>query len=74
MHTLTHTYTSLGAAFGAWMMAVCVYYALPPIWSWRLCFVLGAILAATGCMYGLLFRVVIVLKNVFSIMSFFGAS
>lgn len=38
-----------GAAFGAFMLALCCYYTLPePIeWSWRLSFIVGAILSAT---------------------------
>lgn len=38
-----------GAAFGAYMLALCCYYALPSEidWDWRLCFLTGSILSAT---------------------------
>ena len=38
-----------GAAFGAYILALLCYYALPDVimWSWRLCFIMGSILSAT---------------------------
>lgn len=38
-----------GAAFGAYILGLFCYYALPlgPDWSWRLCFIAGSILSAT---------------------------
>ena len=37
-----------GAAFGAYFLALfCYSAAFPVVWSWRLCFVVGAVLSAT---------------------------
>ena len=36
-----------GMAFGAWLLAIFIYYCTNFGWSWRLCFVIGATLGAT---------------------------